>query len=75
MRRYYQAVVQQNLFGQWEVIRMWGSLDQAHGGMLCIPVADFDDGEQALSEVARHREKRGYVQISELKVKGVPNAF
>lgn len=62
LRRYYQAVIQQNLFGELELMRMWGSFDHAHGGMLCVPVASIADGELALDEVSKHREKRGYVQ-------------
>ena len=65
LRRYYQAVLQQNLFGELELMRMWGSLDHAHGGMLCVPIADMADGKMALCEVARHRKKRGYVQTTE----------
>ncbi|RZI56846.1 MAG: hypothetical protein EOP14_05500 [Pseudomonas sp.] len=65
LRRYYQVVLQQNLFGEWELLRMWGSLDHAHGGMLCVPVVCVAEGELALSEVARQREKRGYVPTTE----------
>lgn len=66
LRRYYQAVLQQNLFGELELMRMWGSLDHAHGGTLCEPVASVADGERALFEVAKRREKRGYVQTTGL---------
>ena len=66
LRRYYQAVLRQNLFGELELMRMWGSLDHARGGMLCVPVASMADGELALYEVSKHREKRGYVQTESL---------
>ncbi|MDM0029819.1 hypothetical protein [Variovorax saccharolyticus] len=30
-RRYYQATVQQNLFGDCELVRIWGGIDSARG--------------------------------------------
>jgi predicted DNA-binding WGR domain protein len=58
--RYYIALVQQNLFGDWEVMRIWGGKASARGGMLCQPATDQADALGQLSEVARVRERRGY---------------
>lgn len=63
-RRYYEAVVQRDLFGGWELWRVWGGLGSARGGQQVLPAADERSGLAALAQVGRHRERRGYVQVA-----------
>ncbi len=59
-RRYYEAVVQQNLFGGWEVWRAWGGIGSARGGQLVVPSASAQAGLAELDALARRRHRRGY---------------
>lgn len=59
-RRYYEAVVQQDLFGGWEVWRTWGGLSSARGGQLVVPSASEQAGLAELQSLATHRLRRGY---------------
>jgi hypothetical protein len=60
-RRYYEAVVQQDLFGEWEVWRTWGGLGSARGGQLVVPSASEQAGLAELQSLATHRLRRGYL--------------
>jgi hypothetical protein len=64
--RYYPATKQQNLFGEWELLRMWGSIGRAHGGMKCVPLPGPAAGELALSAVAKRGAQRGYAPVQAL---------
>jgi len=59
-RRYYEAVVQQDLFGCWEVWRAWGGIGSARGGQLFVPSASEQAGLTELEALARRRQRRGY---------------
>jgi hypothetical protein len=61
--RYYIAVVQQNLFGDWEVMRIWGGKGSARGSMLCHPAANQAEALDHLSAVAQVRERHGYRRV------------
>jgi predicted DNA-binding WGR domain protein len=63
-RRYYEAVVQRDLFGGWELWRVWGGLGSARGGQHVLHAADERSGLAALAQLARQRERRGYVQVA-----------
>lgn len=62
--RYYQAMVQRNLLGDWEILRMWGGIGRGHGGQQCTPLPDQEAGAQALGETAHRRAQRGYLPVS-----------
>jgi hypothetical protein len=59
-RRYYEAVVQQDLFGGWEVWRAWGGIGSARGGQLVVPSAAEQAGLAELDALAKRRQCRGY---------------
>ena len=59
-RRYYEAVVQQDLFGGWEVLRAWGGIGSARGGQLVVPSASEQAGLAELEALDRRRQRRGY---------------
>ena len=59
-RRYYEAVIQQDLFGHWEVWRAWGGIGSARGGQLVMPLASEQAGLAELEALDRRRQRRGY---------------
>jgi predicted DNA-binding WGR domain protein len=63
-RRYYQAVVQQDLFGGWEVWRTWGGLGSSRGGQLVVPSASEQAGLAELQTLATYRRRRGYLLVA-----------
>lgn len=60
--RYYRAAVQQDLFGQWEVVRCWGGLGSRLGGFSVQPTNSREAALIALDREASRRERRGYRQ-------------
>jgi hypothetical protein len=68
MRRWehrgYEAHVPRDLFGQWQVVRVWGGVGRAHGACRCDPVSDPLAGHQAVAEIARRRVRRGYLPVA-----------
>ncbi len=63
-RRYYRAFVQQSLFGEWELVKLWGGLQTRLGGMQVVPVPSKLQGSVALAKEARRRAARGYQPTS-----------
>lgn len=62
-RRYYQARLFRNLFGQWELEQAWGNLTSRHGRLVYVPIASLAEGQRQLAAVARRRAQRGYVSV------------
>lgn len=62
-RRYYVAHLTRDLLGDWILIRVWGSLDSAHGRVMQMLVADHDTGTSELEKISRRRERRGYERV------------
>lgn len=59
--RYYQVVVQRDLFGQWEVMRVWGRIGSALGRQMSTHCASHADALVVLNAIAKVRARRGYV--------------
>ena len=64
-RRYYRAFLQQDLFGDWTMVRCWGGLDSRLGQYRIEMVANPDEGRAALEALEERRRKRGYVRTGE----------
>ncbi|MDM0029091.1 WGR domain-containing protein [Variovorax saccharolyticus] len=62
-RRYYQATVQQNLFGDWELVRIWGGIGSARGRLTATPLCAASEGQGALAQIATRRAHRGYALV------------
>jgi hypothetical protein len=58
--RYNLAVVQRNLFGQWELLRAWGGRGGRLRSFLVQPAVDRNDALDLLAREAKRRERRGY---------------
>lgn len=62
-RRYFRALLQQDLFGDWTVITSWGSLDSRQGQYRIHRVADEAEGLRTIEDLDERRRKRGYVRM------------
>lgn len=58
--RYYEAVVQRDLFGGWELWRCWGGIGSPRGGQRSDPAPSEQAGHAELRRVALRRQRRGY---------------
>lgn len=59
-RRFYVAEVRQDLFGNWIVMRRWGSLRTQRGNSMTVTAQDYGQARLLLEDVARRRKARGY---------------
>jgi hypothetical protein len=58
--RFYTAVLDRDLFGQWTVTRSWGSTRNGQGGGRVTVVESYEAGVLLLGVIRRRREKLGY---------------
>lgn len=58
--RFYTAVLDQDMFGQWTVTRSWGSTRNGQGGGRMSVVESFEAGLALLEVIRRRRERYGY---------------
>ncbi len=62
--RYYQVILHQNLFYEWEVIRSWGRRSSSLGRIQVIPCATINHARKLIRSIAKIRRQRGYVSIT-----------
>lgn len=62
-RRYYEARILCNLFGEWEVFCLWGGIGSALGNSKAWPAADLNAAVKHLSAVTKRRNARGYQAV------------
>jgi predicted DNA-binding WGR domain protein len=60
-RYYYEAWASTDLFGDWEIIKIWGRCGTALGRLVNVPVESSEAVQRALLRVARARQRHGYV--------------
>ena len=58
--RYYRVHLDQDLFGDWTLIKVWGGIGSNRGRMHSTGVASFEAGIELVDEIARRRSQRGY---------------
>ena len=61
--RYYQAMVQQNLFGDWELVRIWSGIGSVRGRQWVVPVDQQAAGAE-MARIAVMRSQRGYQRVA-----------
>ena len=61
--RFYTAVLDRDLFGQWTVTRSWGSTRNGQGGGRVTVVESFEAGVVVLQKVCRRRVGQGYREV------------
>jgi len=59
--RYYLCCVQQDLLGDWEVLRAWGGQGTRRGSSLRQPARDQVDAQRLLDDVLRLHAAHGYM--------------
>lgn len=59
-RRYYLALLHQDLWGGWVLTVVWGRSGTALGQVRNLPCNSYDAGVARLDEIARRRYRRGY---------------
>jgi predicted DNA-binding WGR domain protein len=58
--RFYCCSLQQNLFGEWVLIRRWGTAHSRRGRSMETFCKDYAAGLEQLKDVAKRRQYRGY---------------
>ena len=58
--RFYTAVLDRDMFGQWTVTRSWGSTRNGQGGGRVTVVESYEAGVALLGVIAKRRERLGY---------------
>jgi len=58
--RYYQVSLDQDLFGDWILIKVCGGIGSNRGRMHSTGVASYEAGIELVDEIARRRSQRGY---------------
>lgn len=61
--RFYLAMVQQDLFGEWEVLRCWGAKGSRLGNHMREPAYSKDHAHALLQRVVEQRFARGYTEV------------
>ena len=61
--RFYTAVLDRDMFGQWTVTRSWGSRRNGQGGGRVTVVESYEAGLVLLQTIQRRREKLGYRKV------------
>ncbi len=62
-RRYYEAHLHQNLWGQWVVTRVNGRISTASGRVADILVDSYEDGLALLEAIQKRRRQRRYLLV------------
>ncbi|MEE4377745.1 MAG: WGR domain-containing protein [Candidatus Competibacteraceae bacterium] len=58
--RYYQVYLQQDLWGNWVVTRVWGRQGSRLGRVVNQPCANYAEAQKVLEQIGRRREQHGY---------------
>jgi predicted DNA-binding WGR domain protein len=64
MRRYYRVVAQRDLFGDWTLVRSWGSLDNNRGQMRTMVIESYDQCMSIIDNITKRRTYRGYHSVN-----------
>lgn len=61
--RYYRLTVMQDLFGQWVVLREWGSIPKRTVRWIAMPATTYQEAQQLLASLIERRLKRRYIEM------------
>lgn len=61
--RYYEAHVEQDLWGQWVFTRVWGRRNSRLGQIRRVPCQSYEDARRKLAGVERQRQQHGYQPV------------
>lgn len=58
--RWYVVELVQDLWGNWQVRRSWGSRTSARGNEKSLEVVSLDEGAKLIKRAEKRRTQRGY---------------
>lgn len=61
--RFYEALIERDLFGDWVLTLVWGRRGSALGRVQHRPHPSVTAARDALQTVARRRQRRGYALV------------
>jgi hypothetical protein len=61
--RYYEAHLNQDLWGDWVLTQVWERRGTELGRIVPIPCASYEDERERLAAVQARREQRGYTVL------------
>ncbi len=61
--RYYQVMVQKNLFLKWEVVKSWGKKNTSFGQVRIEPCETIEQAKSVVASIAKKRRQRGYAKV------------
>jgi predicted DNA-binding WGR domain protein len=62
--RYYEIHLQQDLWGDWVLTRIWGRRGSPAGQITRVPCRSYRDAAALLASVCSQRKRRGYEPVS-----------
>lgn len=64
--RWYRIEIVRNLFGEWLLIRSFGSMYKAAPlGIICQTFPDMESADKAYIQLTQKKSKRGYTQLEQ----------
>ena len=69
--RYYQVYLEQDLFGDWCLRKVWGGVHSHRGRMHNTGVSSYEAGLDRVREIAKRRAARGYQRVGGCSSSGV----
>lgn len=60
--RYYAAVINQDLFGYWTVVKFWGGKGKSTSQMEIVACDSINTAMQVVASIARVRRAHGYIK-------------
>jgi hypothetical protein len=64
--RYYRAHLEQDLFGEWTLVCVWGALGTGHGSYSSTGVTSHEEGLHRLDAIDKLRRQHGYLPVDAL---------
>ena len=61
--RHYSVELQQDLFGQWVVLRRWGRVTALQGQSMEHSCESYGEGLKILRGIEKRRAQRGYTSL------------
>jgi predicted DNA-binding WGR domain protein len=62
--RYYEVYVEQDLWGDWVLTRIWGRRNSPAGQIRRIPCESYEEAGRKLATVRNQRIRHGYESVT-----------
>lgn len=59
-KRYYKIILSRDLFNEWVITKVWGSLNNASGRIVHIHAPSYETSLSMIEKLIKLRKKRGY---------------